>query len=165
MCWHEILPSSYYWVWRLTSVPNPSMFWGLLEMLWRTVTHNLSLSFADCCHRWISPVRREMTDAYCRSEYRLRVSHGSSFRLYSSFESLSRRQSFQPSGETTVLVDSSTARLIMRRRASLVPFLIFVRFGAHSIKTFPGCGDAGDTPATTTCSLITDSRLLPAHCE
>ena len=32
----------------------------------------------------------------------------------------------------------STARLIMRRRASLLPFFTFVRFGAHSRKTLFG---------------------------
>src|SRR6266550_5094575 len=103
----------------------------------------------------MSLARRETTDAYCASEWRLCVSNGSSFKLYNSFESLSRRQSFQPSGETSVRVDSSTARLIMRRRASLLPFFTFVRFGAHSRNTLGG-GAAS--------SRTSDSRLLPAHC-
>src|SRR5437870_52542 len=102
----------------------------------------------------MSLARRETTDAYCASEWRLCVSNGSSFKLYNSFESLSRTQSFQPSGETSVRVDSSTARLIMRRRASLLPFFTFVRFGAHSRKTLFGKAVA---------SLINGNRLLPAH--
>src|SRR3954465_6565776 len=103
----------------------------------------------------MSLARRETTDAYCASEWRLCVSNGSSFKLYNSFESLSRRQSFQPSGETSVRVDSSTARLIMRRRASLLPFFTLVRFGAHSRKTF-FCKELA--------SSINGNRLLPAHC-
>src|SRR5207244_9608141 len=84
----------------------------------------------------------------------LRVSNGSSLTLYSSFKSLSRRQSFHPSGETIARVDSSTARLTRRRRANLVPFFIFVRFGAHSRNTFRD---------VTASSLINGSRLLPGH--
>ena len=117
-------------------------------------TQILSVSFEEPCQQRIPPARREITDAYCRSEHRLRVSHGSSFRLYSSFESLSRRQSFQPSGETIVRVHSSTARFTLRRRASLVPFFIFVRFGAHSMKTFS---------EAVVSSRINGNRLLPAH--
>ena len=49
-------------------------------------------------------------------------------------------------------MDSSTARLIMRRRASLLPFFTFVRFGAHSRKTLFGKAVA---------SLINGNRLLP----
>src|SRR5438876_43733 len=75
-------------------------------------------------------------------------------RVYNSFKSLSRRQSFHPSDETTVRVDSSTARLSMRRGASDVPFLIFVRFGAHSMNMF-----SGDIAS----SRSSGSRLLPAH--
>src|SRR5437763_6304813 len=122
--------------------------------LCRMTSHNLSLSPADSCHRWISSRRREITDAYCPSAYKLRVSSGSAFKLYSSFKSLSRRQSFQPSEETIARVDSSTARLTIRRRASLVPFLIFVRFGAHSMNTFSG---------VAVSLRITGSRLFPAH--
>src|SRR5262245_25658378 len=104
----------------------------------------------------MSLARREITEAYCRSEYKLRFSSGSSFRLYNSFKSLSRRQSFHPSEVTIVRVDSSTARLILRRRANLVPFLIFVRFGDHSRNTFRG---------SAASSAINGNRLLPAHWE
>src|SRR5262249_44512521 len=117
--------------------------------------HNLSLSFANSCQRGIWPARGGITAPDCRVGESIRLSDGSSFKLYSSFESLSRRHSFQPSGETTVRVDSSTARLIIRRRASPLPFFTFVRFGAHSRKTF--CG-------AVISSLIDRSRLLPAHC-
>src|SRR5437764_14890774 len=118
------------------------------------VDDNLILSFVASCHRQISFVKRETTAACSESAYRLRVSNGSAVKLYNSFKSLSRRQSFHPSGETSVRVDSSTARLTIRRRANRVPFFIFVRFGAHSRNTLPAAAS----------SLITGSKLLPAHC-
>src|SRR5439155_25997294 len=110
--------------------------------------------FVELCQRSTSSGSREITDAYCRSESKLPVANRSFFRLYSLFESLSRKQSFHPSGETSVRVDSSTARLTIRRRANRVPFFIFVRFGAHSRNTLPAAAS----------SLITGSKLLPAHC-